>query len=139
MKLASADARVRFATSPVARLATVGADGIPHLVPITFVVGDDAVYFAIDHKPKSSWNLRRLRNIRENPQVSVLVDHYASDWSTLWWSRADGRAEVWESGDDRLKAVELLQGKYEQYRDHPPEGPVVIVRVEHWSGWAFTE
>ncbi|KPI17082.1 putative enzyme [Actinobacteria bacterium OK074] len=122
--------------SPVARLATVGADSVPHLVPITFAVGDDTVYFAIDHKPKSSRNLRRLRNIRENPQVSVLVDHYASDWSALWWSRADGRAEVRNDGDDRLKAVELLRAKYEQYRDHPPEGPVVIVRVERWSGWA---
>jgi PPOX class probable F420-dependent enzyme len=139
MKLASADARARFAASPVARLATVGADSVPHLVPITFAVSDDTVYFAIDHKPKSSWNLRRLRNIRENPQVSVLVDHYASDWSALWWSRADGRAEVRDGGDDRLKAVELLRSKYEQYRDHAPEGPVVIVRVEHWSGWAFAE
>jgi len=105
MKLASADARTRFASSPVARLATAGADGVPHVVPITFAISDDAVFFAIDHKPKTSWNLRRLRNIRENPHVAVLVDHYAPDWSTLWWSRGDGQAEVWDSGDGRLKAL----------------------------------
>ncbi|MER5896958.1 TIGR03668 family PPOX class F420-dependent oxidoreductase [Streptomyces sp. NPDC001876] len=139
MKLASADARTRFASSPVARLATADAAGVPHVVPVTFAVSGDVLYFAIDHKPKSTGNLRRLRNIRENPKVSVLVDHYAADWSALWWVRADGRAEIWDDGRDRLKVVGLLQGKYEQYRDQPPEGPIVAIRIEQWSGWAFAD
>ncbi|MFD9499290.1 TIGR03668 family PPOX class F420-dependent oxidoreductase [Streptomyces sp. NPDC060035] len=139
MKLASADARSRFVASPVARLATADATGLPHAVPVTFVVSGDVLYFAIDHKPKTTWNLRRLRNIRENPRVSVLVDHYAADWSTLWWVRADGCAEIWEDEQDRLRPLELLQGKYEQYRERPPEGPVVAIHIEQWSGWAFAE
>ncbi|MET9474808.1 TIGR03668 family PPOX class F420-dependent oxidoreductase [Streptomyces sp. NPDC002922] len=139
MKLASADARQRFVSSPVARLATADAAGVPHAVPVTFAVSRDVLYFAIDHKPKSTWNLRRLRNIRENPKVSVLVDHYAADWSTLWWVRADGLAEIWDDGSDRLTVVQLLQDKYEQYRDQPPEGPIVAIRVEHWSGWTFAD
>lgn len=138
MKLSPHVARERFATSPVARLATADAAGVPHAVPVTFVVLDDTVYFAVDHKPKSTWNLRRLRNIGENPSVTVLVDHYADDWSTLWWARADGLGEVLEHGQEQHRAVELLCGKYDQYRNSPPEGPVVAIRVELWSGWAFT-
>jgi PPOX class probable F420-dependent enzyme len=136
MKLSPVVARERFAASPVARLATADAHGVPHAVPVTFAVLDDTVYFAVDHKPKSTWNLRRLRNIRENPSVAVLVDHYADDWSTLWWARADGLGEVLEDGAEQHRAVELLCGKYDQYRNSSPRGPVVAIRVEQWSGWA---
>ncbi|QXE35952.1 TIGR03668 family PPOX class F420-dependent oxidoreductase [Streptomyces sp. GMY02] len=138
MELGSGEARARFGAGAVARLGTADARGVPHVVPVTFAVSGDMVFFAVDHKPKRTWDLRRLRNVRENPRVSVLVDHYADDWSELWWARADGRAEVWEAGAGRGAAVELLRGKYEQYRDRPPEGPVVAIQVERWSGWAFT-
>lgn len=137
MKLSQLAARERFAASPVARLATADAHGVPHAVPVTFTVLNDVLYFAVDHKPKSTWDLRRLRNIRENPAVTVLVDHYDEDWSTLWWARADGHGDVLEEGQERDHAVGLLCAKYEQYKASPPEGPVVAVRVEKWSGWAF--
>lgn len=141
MKLSPPVARERFIASPVARLATADPHGVPHAVPVTFVVLDDSLYFAVDHKPKATWDLRRLRNIRENPSVTVLVDHYDEDWSRLWWARADGRGEVLEDGEERLHAVDLLCGKYDrygQYEDSPPQGPVVAVRVGQWSGWAFS-
>ncbi|WP_171112275.1 MULTISPECIES: TIGR03668 family PPOX class F420-dependent oxidoreductase [unclassified Streptomyces] len=137
MKLSPLDARQRFVTSPVARLATADAHGVPHAVPVTFAVLDDVLYFAVDDKPKSTWDLRRLRNIRENPSVAVLVDHYDEDWSALWWVRADGRGEVLEDGEERRHAVELLCGKYQQYKDSPPQGPAVAVRVDRWTGWAY--
>ncbi|MBX9395271.1 TIGR03668 family PPOX class F420-dependent oxidoreductase [Streptomyces sp. TRM72054] len=137
MKLSPLDARQRFVTSPVARLATADAHGVPHAVPVTFAVLDDDLYFAVDDKPKSTWDLRRLRNIRENPSVAVLVDHYDEDWSALWWVRADGRGEVLEDGEERRHAVELLCGKYQQYKDSPPQGPAVAVRVDRWTGWAY--
>lgn len=137
MKLSPLAARERFVASPVARLATADAGGVPHAVPVTFAALDDVVYFAVDHKPKSTWDLRRLRDIRENPSVTVLVDHYAEDWSALWWARADGRGEVLVDEQEKHRAVELLCGKYDQYRDSPPKGPVVAIRVEQWSGWAF--
>ncbi|MCD9872561.1 TIGR03668 family PPOX class F420-dependent oxidoreductase [Streptomyces guryensis] len=138
MKLSPLVARERFAASPVARLATADVHGVPHAVPITFAVLGDVLYFAVDHKPKSTWDLRRLSNIRENPSVTVLVDHYDKDWSTLWWARADGSGEVLEDGQEWRRAVESLCGKYEQYKDSPPEGPAVAVRVGRWSGWSFT-
>ena len=83
----------RFASARVARLATVDAGGGPHVVPITFAVDGDVIWSAVDDKPKRSRELKRLANIRSNPAVSVLADHYDDDWTRLWWVRADGTAE----------------------------------------------
>ena len=33
------------------------------------------------------------------------------------------------------EAVELLRGKYPQYVERPPHGPVIVVSVLHWTGW----
>ena len=44
----------------VARLATVGPDGRPHVVPICFALDGDTLYTAVDSKPKSTRRLRRL-------------------------------------------------------------------------------
>lgn len=137
MEMGSAEARARFSGAAVARLATVSGAGAPHVVPVTFVVDGETVYFAVDRKPKTTWDLKRLRNVRENDRVAVLVDHYEHDWSALWWARADGHAEVWDGGDAREAAVALLRGKYRQYREYAPEGPVVAIRVERWSGWSW--
>ena len=133
MKLPEPTCRTRFASARVARLATVGADGLPHLVPVTFAVAGDEVFIAIDHKPKASVNLRRLQNIAANPAVALLVDEYDdADWTQLWWVRADGTAEVLE-----VPVPEVLVAKYPQYTADPPQGPVIVVRVNRWSGWAF--
>ena len=78
----------------MARLATAGGDGQPHLVPVTFAMDGDLIYTAVDYKPKKSVNLRRLRNIRENPRVALLADYYDEDWDLLWWVRIDGWASV---------------------------------------------
>jgi PPOX class probable F420-dependent enzyme len=116
----------------VARLATVGADGRPHVVPICFALDGDTLYTAVDEKPKSTRRLRRLANIEANPQVEIVVDHWDEDWARLWWVRLAGRAEIVER--DEL-ALELLQTKYEQYREQPPSGPFVVVTVESWREW----
>ncbi|MFJ9786780.1 TIGR03668 family PPOX class F420-dependent oxidoreductase [Amycolatopsis sp. NPDC101161] len=132
MKLPASEARARFAAARVARLATVSAAGVPHLVPVTFAVRGDQVVFAVDHKPKSSVALRRLRNIEENPAVCFLTDGYDEDWSRLWWARADGSARVLAPG---AEPVAWLVAKYEQYVERPPEHAVVLTEVHTWSGW----
>jgi PPOX class probable F420-dependent enzyme len=138
------DARGRFAAARVARLATADAGGRPHLVPVTFAVGGDLVVTAVDHKPKRTTRLRRLANIVANPSVCLLADHYDDDWRRLWWVRADGDARVTgpgapreAAGDDEVHrgAVALLREKYPQYQEHPPDGPVIVVRVTSWAGW----
>ncbi len=130
-----AEARRRVATAPVARLATVTDGGRPHVVPCCFVLAGDVLWSAVDAKPKSTLALRRLANLRANPAVSVLVDHYAEDWSELWWIRLDGEGRVVEAGPERDVAIERLTAKYPQYRTAPPPGPVVSVDVEAWRSW----
>ena len=124
-----------FAESPLAMLATVGADGQPHLVPVVFAVHGDVVYTAVDAKRKTTQRLRRLVNIEANPHVSMLVDHYADDWSQLWWVRADGVAAVHYSGEEMAAGYALLRKKYVQYQRIALDGPVVTVEVRRWSSW----
>jgi hypothetical protein len=35
------------------------------------------------------------------------------------------------------RPIALLCERYPQYRDSPPEGPVIAVAVERWTGWAY--
>ena len=88
------DARRRFAAARRAHLATADERGRPHLVPMVFVLREDTIFSAVDAKPKRTRALRRLANIAANPHAAALVDHYAEDWDSLWWVRADGSARV---------------------------------------------
>ncbi|MEX0826639.1 MAG: TIGR03668 family PPOX class F420-dependent oxidoreductase [Acidimicrobiia bacterium] len=129
--------RERAGTVRVARLATVGASGVPHLVPVVFALEDDRIVTPIDHKPKRSPRLQRLVNIAAEPRVAVLFDHYDDDWSRLWWVRADGVATVLTPGDPRhQEAAGLLARRYEQYSEHPLDGPIIEIAVTRWSAWA---
>jgi len=130
------EARALFASAPVARLATVDAEGRPHLVPITFAVDGDQIVTAVDHKPKRTTQLRRLDNIAANPEVGVLADHYEDDWSTLWWARADGQARIVEPGvPEHERAVSALAARYAQYEERRPNDGVIVISVSRWSGW----
>jgi PPOX class probable F420-dependent enzyme len=128
------EARARFAAARVARLATADAAARPHVVPIAFALDGDRLYSAVDSKPKRTTELRRLANVRENPRVAVLVDHYDDDdWSALWWARADGAGRVLEPDDpEARRAAELLRDRYPRIE---PIGAVLAVDVERWSGW----
>jgi PPOX class probable F420-dependent enzyme len=146
------EARRRFAAARVARLATAGADGAPHLVPIVFAVaraGDlDLIYSVVDAKRKRTTALRRLVNVASNPAVSVLVDHYEEDWGALWWARADGvgrvlgerdadtagaGADLDADADESKRAIALLAERYPQQR---AVGAVLAIEVARWSGWS---
>jgi PPOX class probable F420-dependent enzyme len=126
----------RLTTARVARLATTDPDGRPHLVPIVFAVEGDTLYSAVDRKPKRSKKLRRIENARVRPDVTILVDHYEDDWRRLWWIRLRGRARVLDEGEERERALALLQEKYLQYRTEPPDGPVLAVDVTDVRDWS---
>ncbi|WP_369251488.1 TIGR03668 family PPOX class F420-dependent oxidoreductase [Streptomyces sp. R41] len=148
------EARRRFLTARVARLATVDAEGRPHLVPVVFAqhgvcarYGDfarrgDEIVTAVDRKPKRSARLKRLRNIAAHPAVCLLVDAYDEDWDRLWWVRADGDARIlppdaseFRVRDEYAAAIALLREKYAPYRSQPPDGPVIAITVHRWHGW----
>ncbi len=120
----------------VARLATVGADGRPHLVPVCFALIGDVIYTAVDHKPKRSPHLRRTANLQATGHACLLVDAYSEDWSALWWVRMDGRGRVVDDPAEITTAVTSLTAKYPQYAARPPRGPVLAVDVSDWNGWS---
>ncbi|MGC4937579.1 TIGR03668 family PPOX class F420-dependent oxidoreductase [Kribbella sp. DT2] len=131
MILPTEDCRTRFAAADRAFLATTGLDLRPHVVPVTFTLTDDVVVIAVDHKPKTTRNLKRLRNLAENPQATLLIDHYSPDWTHLWWIRADCTAAVVPE-----HPVEALAAKYSQYAETPPAGPFIVASVDKWTGWS---
>ncbi|TCC46304.1 TIGR03668 family PPOX class F420-dependent oxidoreductase [Kribbella pittospori] len=135
MRLDESTCRARVAAARVGRLATTGGDQRPHVVPVTYAVRGDELFIGIDQKPKTTTDLKRLRNIAENDRVAVLVDQYDEDWTHLWWVRVDGVARVVEA---RSAALELLAAKYPQYEADPPRGPVIGIRVDRWSGWSYS-
>ncbi|GAA1833947.1 TIGR03668 family PPOX class F420-dependent oxidoreductase [Pseudonocardia ailaonensis] len=127
----------RAAAHPVARLATIRADGTPRLVPITFAVVDGLVCSVVDEvKPKRSTRLARLADVGRDPRAAVLVDHYDADWTALWWVRIDGTAAVHESGDLRARALEALCAKYSQYAEARPDGVVLVITPTEVRGWS---
>ena len=134
----TAELRTRFAGSPVARLATVRPDGGPHVVPIVFALVGDTVFSAVDAKPKRSPALQRLANVRSDPRCALLVDHYEGDWRQLWWVRADGCGEVVEDPSADHPGMQALARRFPQYRDAAPPGPLLVITVARWSGWAGT-
>jgi PPOX class probable F420-dependent enzyme len=130
-ELANEVARAR-----VARLATIDADGRPHVVPIVFALIGDSLYSAVDAKPKRSRTLRRIENARERPDVTVLVDRYDEDWAQLWWVRIRGRARVLDESDEAEAALDALAAKYPQYGEKPPGLPVLAIDVVDWRAWS---
>jgi len=128
-----AELPTKFTEAHVARLATVGQDGQPHLVPVVFATQENTIVTAVDGKPKSTNRLKRLKNIENNPEVSLLVDHYDDDWTQLWWIRVDGRATITENTD----ALRQLRAKYSQYQQVPLDGPVIEISVEHVATWGL--
>lgn len=123
----------------VARLATADAAGRPHAVPVCFAYSSGAVYIALDEKPKDVpvTRLKRVRNILENPNVTLVADRYAEDWDLLAFVMVRGRAGLLDPGsEEHGAAVRLLRGKYHQYEEmRIEENPIIAIRPEHAASW----
>jgi coenzyme F420-0:L-glutamate ligase/coenzyme F420-1:gamma-L-glutamate ligase len=123
----------------VARLATAGGTGEPHVVPVCFAFAPGSVYIALDEKPKDvpPARLKRVRNILENPNVALVADRYSEDWSLLAFVMVRGRAELLEPGEgEHAAAVRLLRGKYHQYEKmRIEENPVIAIRPARVVSW----
>ena len=105
-------------------------------MPITFAFNDHVVVTAVDHKKKSTTELKRLDNIRQFPEVTLLADHYDDqDWKQLWWVRVRGRAKVHQNGNDYELALDLLSERYPQYSEKRPKGSVIIIERTEVTGW----
>jgi PPOX class probable F420-dependent enzyme len=125
----------------VGRLATADAAGRPLVVPVCFAFDGEAVYSAVDDKPKRTRELRRLRNVTENPHASIVVDEWNEDWSRLRWVIVEGTAEVMRGGTLFDRAIDALVAKYPQYgtMDLRTNGAVLRLRAERILAWRAAE
>lgn len=137
MTLDRGAALARFGRASVATLGTTRESGTPHLVPVTFAVVGKTVYTMVDRKPKTTTSLQRLANIAANPDVTLLVDHYEDEWTGLWWVRVDGIASVSHDEATLTAARALLQSKYPQYGDQPPDGPAISIAITGVTWWEW--
>ena len=122
----------------VARLATVDAAGRPLVLPVCYALDGDRLYSPTDAKPKRVpvQRLKRLRNLRENPHVALVVDDYREDWAQLSYVLLHGTAEIISEGAEFERAITALRAKYPQYRDMPiQDNPMIAVHLRRVVSW----
>jgi PPOX class probable F420-dependent enzyme len=124
----------------VAHLATADAGGQPLVIPICFAFDGQEFFSPIDEKPKrvSPQRLKRLRNIEENSQVSLVIDRYDDeDWRKLGYILVSGRARILLTGQKHRRAVSLLRRKYRQYHSMAiDQRPMIVIKplgVKTWG------
>ncbi len=125
-------------TARIAHLATADKHGQPHVIPICFVFDGKCFYSPIDEKPKRSApnQLKRLKNIRENPRVSLVIDRYDENWRRLAYVLIRGSAKISSKGARHATALRLLRKKYRQYQRMQLEGrPVIIITAREFRSW----
>jgi PPOX class probable F420-dependent enzyme len=127
-------ARELVNTAPVARLGLLDERDRPRVLPVTFAVFDDALWTAIDRKPKRSAEPARVRRLRRHPEATLLVDAYFDDWSRLEWVELSGRMSILDAADSG-DALQALGAKYAQYRTEPPQGPLLRLAPERFACW----
>ena len=137
----SPEARRFLEAHRVGHLATAGADGAPHVMPVCYALDEAGVYFVADEKPKRrpAREMKRLRNLGENPRAALVVDDYDDDWSRLAWVLVRGPARLVTEPRAHAAALALLRARYSTYRtmalDDPVRHPVVLIepaRVVLW-------
>jgi PPOX class probable F420-dependent enzyme len=131
--------RRRITRARVGHFAT--SDGkAPSVVPVCFVLLGETLYQAIDGKTKSvaPGQLRRVKNVRANPSVALLIDHYVEDWRRLWYVLLRGTARIITAGNEQQRAIVALRRKYPQYRTTvplPADALIIAIdvrRLRHW-------
>ena len=127
-------------TERAGRLATANANGEPHVIPVCYACNGSSFYIALDAKPKrvAPRQLKRIRNILENPQVALVIDRYSDDWSRLAYLLVRGTAELIPPDEDEHKrAIALLRERYAQYQAMAiDEQPVIAIRPASVVAWS---
>ena len=137
----SPEARAFLERHRVGHLATAGADGAPHVIPVCYALDASALYFVADEKPKRrpARRLQRLVNLRENPRAALVVDDYDDDWTRLAWLLVRGPASVVSTPAMHARALALLRTRYPQYvamaLDDPERNPIVRIEPARVTMW----
>lgn len=112
----------------VCRLATASRDAKPHVVPVIYALDGEDVVVAIDYKTK------KLKNLRENKQVALVVDDYRPNHAVM----VEGECEVLERGKEYLRLLQILFDRFEYYRKNPwreGESPILRIKPKKAASW----
>ena len=124
-----------LAGARLAHLAFLDDDDRPRVLPVTFALSGDAVWSAIDRKPKRTAEPARVRMLRRRPEAALCVDRYDDDWSRLAWVQLLGRVDALEAAAG-VPGLDALTAKYPQYREQPPPGPLLRLTVQRALSWS---
>ena len=116
----------------VCRIATVSAEGVPHVVPVCHAVNGQKLYIG------SGDDATKVRNLGANPRVTVVVDEYSDHWGSLKGVMIQGRARLIARGPEFTRARDRLYAKYPQYRKEAALSPSDSVIVEVTPTRVFT-
>jgi PPOX class probable F420-dependent enzyme len=119
----------------VARLGLIDERDRPRVLPVTYALWDDAVWSAIDDKPKRSREPARLRHLRRRPEAALTVDRYDDDWSRLAWVQVLCDASIVDAAG-APEALDALRAKYEPYRASAPPGPLIRLAPRRLLWWS---
>lgn len=105
----------------VARVSTISQKEWPQTTPILYVFDGQNIYFAIDFTTK------KYKNLKSNPRISIAIDVYARTPRAV---TVQGNAEILEKGPEFRKALDLIIGQLEYYKNNPfKEGEAAIVKI----------
>jgi PPOX class probable F420-dependent enzyme len=134
--------------SRIARLATVDPENNqPYVVPVVFAFDGNNIFIPIDDKPKKTKNsnqLKRVKNIQKNPNISFLIDTYDDkDWNNLSYLMIQGKARIINIVNDRdtiKKAHSLLSGKYIQYKNMivGMKDNCIVIDIQKTITWKYS-
>ena len=124
----------------VARLATIDSEFKPHLVPVVFVFNGNHFFIPVDEKRKTAKpeKLKRIRNIQDNPNVTLLIDEYSEDWTKLAFVMIQGKASIAtkEEGNIQVRqAYKKLMIKYLQYQRVGLGERCIIITPKKVASW----
>jgi nitroimidazol reductase NimA-like FMN-containing flavoprotein (pyridoxamine 5'-phosphate oxidase superfamily) len=100
-------ARRMFAGLPVVSVATLNADGSPHVVPLWFVWTTEAI-FASTRREGRTW-----ANLSADPRVALSID-LGRAWVEIAGIEVRGRAELLRAEDAGMRKP--LSAWHEKYR-----------------------
>ncbi len=128
----------------IARLATSSLMSVPHISPIYYGNTRDLVFFTTE---KGS---RKLKDIEENNQVSLVVDTFDADWlhqisgTAKTYEKAvviSGRAAIHLNGSPYMEMYKELLKKYPDYQAdkhwEPGELPIVKIVISNVVSWGL--
>lgn len=110
-----------MSSNEACRIATCH-EGIPHVVPVSYIVEDDSFYIATDYGTK------KYNNIKHNKRVALVIDVYSSVGNSAVC--VQGTAEIVAKGEEFARLYKIFHDRFEWVRREPwQEGEAPFLKV----------